>query len=315
MSVRPYTIYTGAPLCQSFDYLYLASLCPGSNSVVRDAKSYDEIDPAEPFFIPLSIVSDQNISRARAGLDDPRFHGVYLLDRLGPPEREAIRKGRAFVLIDYSGEAALPDEAVWTDFHRELSIMELAPEQFVIINENHGFAKEYQAWARRQNLTPIHVVSYNHALFFFSAFLNANEAHARQERLARFREFRERPWRRARRFVCLNNIPRPHRLALVSYLFSKGYDRQGYVSLLTAPKAAQLDEGRQAIREMLPNCEPVLESSGPPVAEHSRVRRSRAAVEPSRARFARGRAADLRGVLFFAGDRHKYARSILFQVH
>jgi hypothetical protein len=260
MSVRPYTIYTGAPLCQSLDYLYIASLCPGSEGVVREAKSYDEMGPAEPFFIPLSIVSDQNLSRARAGIDDPRFHGVYLLDRLGPREREEISKGRAFVLIDYSGEAALLDEVVWTDFHRELSTMKLGPEQFVIINENHGFVREYQVWARRQDLTPIHVVSYNHGLFALSALLNANEAHAREERLARFREYRKRPWRRARRFVCLNNIPRPHRLALVSYLFSKGYDRQGYVSLLTAPNQVRLDEGRQAISALLPNCEPVLES-------------------------------------------------------
>ena len=160
MSVRPYTIYTGAPLCQSLDYLYVASLCPGSKDVVREAKSYDEMGPGEPFFIPLSIVFYENISRASVRADDPRFQGVYLLDRLGPREREEIRKGRAFVLIDYAGEAALLDEAVWTDFHRELSTMELAPEQFVIINENHSFVRDYQVWARRQNLTPIHAVAH-----------------------------------------------------------------------------------------------------------------------------------------------------------
>ena len=260
MSVRSYTIYSGVPMCQSLDYLYIASLSPGSNGVVREAKSYGEIDPAQPFFIPLSIVFNHNLSRARAHNDHPRFQGIYLLDRLGPREREEIRKGRAFVLIDYAGEGALLDEAVWTDFHRELSTMELAPEQFVIINENHSFVRDYPLWARRQNLTPIHAVAYNHALFAFSALLNANEAGARVERLTRFREFRERPWRRSRRFVCLNNIPRPHRLALVSYLFSKGYDRQGYLSLLTAPNEARLDAGRKAISALLPNCESVLES-------------------------------------------------------
>ena len=259
MSVRPYTIYTGAPMCQSLDYLYIASLSPGSNGVVREAKSYDAMGPAEPFFIPLSIVFLENISRARAHNDDPRFQGVYLLDRLGPREREEIRNRRAFVLIDYAGEAALLDEAVWTDFHRELSTMKLAPEQFVIINENHSFVRDYQVWARRQSVTPIHAVAYNHALFACSAFLNTYDASAREERLTRFREFRERPWRRSRMFVCLNNIPRPHRLALVSYLISKGYDHQGFLSLLTAPNEARLDAGRQAIRALLPNSEPVLE--------------------------------------------------------
>jgi hypothetical protein len=43
----------------------------------------------------------------------------------------------------------------------------------------------------------------------------------------------------ARDFICLNNMPRPHRIALVAYLFSKGLQKDNYISFTFNPTGGE----------------------------------------------------------------------------
>jgi hypothetical protein len=48
----------------------------------------------------------------------------------------------------------------------------------------------------------------------------------------------------AKDFICLNNMPRPHRIALVAYLFSKGLQMNNYISFTFNPTGEEAGSAR-----------------------------------------------------------------------
>jgi hypothetical protein len=231
MCATRFKFYTGSPLCQSIDFLYTASLNKIHKrfDVVAD---YSAIEPNERYYLPLSIVAFSNLSPSRFNGDLPVFRDTYLFDRIPEQQYRDIAAGRCFLFIDYSGEAAALVPDIWLDFHSELARRSIDPHYVVIINENHALAPLYRSWCKESDVRPIHIISYNHALYHFSGTINDAQRIQRDRRFEAVLASKKAGALRSRKFVCLNNIPRVHRVALVTYLFDKGFAKKGFYSLL-----------------------------------------------------------------------------------
>lgn len=223
--------YTGDPLCQSIDFLYTASLCGGDSCIGKfpDLSTYKG---ANALFLPLSILDIRNLSRNHFIGDLPQFEGRYIFDRINTSYFDLIKSGKMIIFIDYSGEGAYFSSDIMTEFHRELVRLDINPRHVVMINESHAFKNQYNLWCAKQNTTPINVVSYNHAKYHFAgtmAVAGRDDLNARSKDL---RDAIEKAKPRRKIFVCLNNIAKLHRVALVGYLHHCQQMAGGFVSLI-----------------------------------------------------------------------------------
>jgi hypothetical protein len=223
--------YSGDKLCQSIDFLYASSMC-GGDLRNRQVSQLASLNQQQRFYIASSTVSLPNISRQHFSGDLECFEGTYILDRLSDELLSALRSDRALFLIDYSGETAMIDDAVFTNFHNELTVRDIPSRNVVLISENHNLEGPYIEWCQRSGLKPIHILAYNHGLYQFSGTANINQPQDRERRLRTFNLQQEFRSARSRTFICLNNVARLHRYALAAYLNMSPHAGKGWLSCL-----------------------------------------------------------------------------------
>jgi len=223
--------YTGEKLCQSIDFLYASAMC-GGDGINRKIHTLANLDSNQRFFIASSIVSLMNLSPHHFVGDLPEFEGTYILDRLSSELVEALRSDRAIFLIDYSGETAVVNDAVFSQFHRELKNRALPSRNVLLLNQNYNFREPYEAWCQAAGFEPIKTLAYDHHLYQFSGTVNINQPKERARRLAAFQAQKKFRSARARTFICLNNVARVHRYAIASYLKLSSFASRGWLSCL-----------------------------------------------------------------------------------
>jgi hypothetical protein len=250
--------FTGDRLCQSVDFLYSGLLCC-NNNIHRIVKNTEELSEERRFFIPVSIVYQDNLSPEHFIGDHPQFENIYILDRLSSCSLNAIQSGRAILFIDYSGEGLQFSKSVLKSFHKELIRRGISSKNVVIVNENIKFYKFYKSWCLEESLEPVTILAYNHAMYQFSGTINANQSAERQLRLEAVLTQQAKRTHRDKLFVCLNNMPRTHRYALVTYLRSKGMDARGWLSCLIGTDADVADHMWEDVRAL---------TSADPVTRH-----------------------------------------------
>lgn len=224
--------YTGNPLCQSVDFLYTASQCHG-DQLYAQIGSLRDLSAQEKVIIPVSIVWQNSLSRKHFTHDHEFAGNTYLLDRLDPPSLDALRSQKAILFVDYSGEGAQMMPEVFLDFHGELNAKGIAASSVVLINENVVLKAQYEAWCADVGLQPIHILAYNHAIYHFCGTIFATQIAEKEQRRRTILNLQKSGAPRAKTYVCLNNMPRTHRYALVAYLHAKGFDQKGWLSCLT----------------------------------------------------------------------------------
>jgi hypothetical protein len=232
MQADPLDVFVGDPLCKSIDFMYTHQISGGA-PVYRERGEPELLSRGDPFVVFLSTTYLENLDPRRMHDEHPEFGDAYLLDRLHGPIAEAVREGRCKVLIDYSGEAAVPDGSIFGPFHSGLSERGFDSRSFGLITSNHAFKGGYTAWAREAGVSPIHVFAYNHFIYHFSGTINIAQAEERDRRGELLVQARRE--RIERRFVCLNNMPRLHRFYVVLRLLAKGLRDDCFLSCLHRP--------------------------------------------------------------------------------
>lgn len=232
------TVYVGNPLCRSVDFMYTRHIS-GGMSLYPEVNSLSELPPNGNFLIFLSTVFFENLDPDRRHDDYPQLGDDYVLDRIDQDLVAQIHSGRCKVIIDYSGEAAPCDGAILRRFHQELDKRGFAPGNFGMITSNRAFKAQYDAWAAAEGLEPIAIFSYDHFVFHFTGTINIAQAGERDARRAMLVERRRTS--PARKFVCLNNMPRVHRFYILSWLAEQGRLDEGYASCLHGLTPAHAD--------------------------------------------------------------------------
>jgi hypothetical protein len=145
---------------------------------------------------------------------------------VAPDLLDAIRSGRAGLVLDASGEGPAFSEKLATAIHGLLRAFDLPAKRVVYLTQNRDFRSPYQAWCG-EGVTPVTVIEYDYYLSrFFRQHLETGAA-TYAERLARFEA---RAQAREKRFVCLNFSPRPSKLLLLQALLRDGLWDEGFIS-------------------------------------------------------------------------------------
>ena len=241
------TFWAGNPLCVSIDFRYVAQQAGAIHL-------YPEIDPNSntPNLIGVTITYFENLTKSQCREDHPQFRGVYLLDRLSDPMLVSLRERNSFLFIDYSGEAAIVDEIILSEFHQLLLEYHIPELQVILSTCNWAFAQDYRNWYEKNSISPIHVVCYDHFLYHFSSTLRANQLDSyedlRQEILKGAAIDTDR-----RLLICLNNMPRMHRFAIMTFLIQYELSGRGDVSFLQPLEEQYIEGVWNTIQTWLPD--------------------------------------------------------------
>lgn len=145
---------------------------------------------------------------------------------IAPDLLEAIRSGRAGLVLDASGEGPAFSETLATAIHGLLRAFDLPAKRVAYLTQNRDFRSPYQAWCGG-GVTPVTVIEYDYYLSrFFREHLETGAA-TYADRLARFEA---RAQARDKRFVCLNFSPRTAKLLLLLALLRDGLWDEGFLS-------------------------------------------------------------------------------------
>jgi hypothetical protein len=217
---------------------------PGSIALTELAAAADQrelvvcLDPAD-----RHLLEEVKVRRWRARpLEDPDPEGCDLLlfqvsHNLGFLRRaEALpaaawaraRSGHGRVVFDASKEGKLHNPETSLALHGLLERMGVPPERAVYATQDRQYEGDYAAW--RQGLGLPHgmtVVVYD---YWLRRLLAGYEESGRKALKQRWAAFRERLPGRERRFLSLNNTPRPARLMVMLRMMRSGLWDQGFIS-------------------------------------------------------------------------------------
>ena len=140
---------------------------------------------------------------------------------------EALRAGRAGLILDHSKEG-FPFRNSWGRiWHRQLKARGISPSRVVYVTQNHSFQGAYNRWCEEQGVEArIAIVNYDYHLSRFCRRSWRDPAAALAERIRDFENRTE----IEKRFVCLSFKPRPLRIALLTRLIKDNYWDDGFVS-------------------------------------------------------------------------------------
>ena len=230
---------------------------PDSLDLIRDgvlSRSWPALDPPRGLgqaWAPLRIAT---VGEWRSPSCDPA-HPRFLERQLGDPlvaepdvlvfpkceamdfqERahlvpEAIwrraRDGKTTVVLDSSNEGVPWWSGHSQAMHDFLAGRGVDPALAVHMTQDRQYRSVYEAWCVREGLTPMRIVTFD---AFVSRSLQTYLGPGRQHFQQRLAAFESRPPQRTRRFLSLNNAPRPCKMVFLLRLVRDGLWDRGWVS-------------------------------------------------------------------------------------
>jgi len=146
---------------------------------------------------------------------------------------DPVRAGRARLVLDSSCEGipadeALPESKIWrVELHRELERRGIDSGGVAYLTQDRNFAERYTAPTLAAGQAPMSVHIHD---YYIRALFKPFEATGEAELAQRLAEFRARPARRSKRFVCLNFTVREAKLLLLLRLIREGLWDKGHIS-------------------------------------------------------------------------------------
>jgi hypothetical protein len=139
-----------------------------------------------------------------------------------------VREGRGVVLFDASLEGRLHDPQRSQALHWFAQTVGAPPGCCIYLTQDRSYARDYGDWCRSQGVSlPMQILNYD---YWIRRFLWDYEKGGRAAYAERLEGFRARPRSRQRRFVSLNQTPRPTKTLFVLRLMRDGLWDQGFVS-------------------------------------------------------------------------------------
>ncbi|MBC6405247.1 MAG: hypothetical protein GDA41_05900, partial [Rhodospirillales bacterium] len=156
-----------------------------------------------------------------------RTTGKDLLTYIPADWVEALRNGRAGLILDHSREGMSYIRSPMQTWHRQLKSCGIPPSRVVFITQNRNFQDGYNRWCEEQGVEArITIVNYD---YFISQFCRRSWRDPAAALVKKIRYFENRT-EIEKRFVCLNYIPRPFRIALLTRLIKDNYWDDGFIS-------------------------------------------------------------------------------------
>jgi hypothetical protein len=140
---------------------------------------------------------------------------------------ERIVAGQATLVFDASGEGPAFDLHTAGTLHRMLREIGIPPERTVYLTQNRAWGEVYSGFCYAMSVQPVQVLHYD---YYIRNFFRNHEADGEAAFNARLAAFEGRAAQREKRFVCLNNNPRPAKVLLLLKLLAGGQYDQGFVS-------------------------------------------------------------------------------------
>jgi hypothetical protein len=199
---------------------------------VREVTAYDP-EPGGYFVQSIDPWVDDCLDRRyhQIAVAEGRSNSLFYLDVLPGAAIEGIRKGTAMLVVDGSieGGAVWPVQSVKAVYD-EITAMELPKSRVALVTGNYFMNSR----AYREKLEPVEPAAsiFLHNSYFSKAARVFSERY--REEFENLRDLclsrAERAGRAVRDYCCLNYLPRPHRIALISLLISDGVFETGFIS-------------------------------------------------------------------------------------
>ncbi|MBC6406428.1 MAG: hypothetical protein GDA41_12065 [Rhodospirillales bacterium] len=140
---------------------------------------------------------------------------------------EALRDGRAGLILDQSKEGIAYRKSRVETWHRQLKALGISPSRVICLTQNRNFQVGYNRWCKQKGVeTRIAIINYDYHLSKFCRRSWPDPAAALAEKIQDFENRTE----IEKRFVCLNYKPRAWRIALLTRLIKDNYWDDGFIS-------------------------------------------------------------------------------------
>ena len=148
-----------------------------------------------------------------------------LLNRIPLNIKKLLAEGKCYLILDASNEGHQFKEKFGKAFHKLASLINCKRQQIIYLTQNELYSKYYNDWCYEQNLSiknKIKILTLNIAL------LDIVQRNKGKYPVQKFNFVNQSD--KEKKFLFLNNIPRPHRIFLLHQIIEKNLLNDGIVS-------------------------------------------------------------------------------------
>lgn len=128
---------------------------------------------------------------------------------------ERLRKSRAYLVIDHSGEGHAHSPEFSSQLHAWCSLRGVPPSALIYVNTNYAWNDAYRAWCRELGADDNYAhLNFNTYVYAVATAFTQDEVGQAEVRLL---HEGERPYR----YLCLNHVARAERLLIAKHLLSR----------------------------------------------------------------------------------------------